>query len=329
MSEQKGLALGIDLGGTSVKVGVVNHRGGIVGRGQRATEVEKGARGVIANIALAVDDALAAAGVTIDQLDGAGMGSPGICDTRNGTVLRSGNLHWENVPVAPLLSEKLGLPVMLENDANAAALGEQWCGAAAGCNHVIMFTLGTGVGGGLILNGRIYSGSYGWAGELGHIPVVKDGPSCTCGAYGCLETVASATAMGVAAKQAIDAGQSATMARIAQEQGHVDARVAILAAQQGDEAAIAILRQAGEYLGWASAMLVSALNPELIVIGGGASKGGEFLLEPIRQVIARRAMPGPREVVKVVAATLGNDAGLIGAASLVWRSQEREEARTR
>lgn len=319
MSEQKGLALGIDLGGTTVKVGVVNHEGVIVGRGRRATESEKGVEGVIANIALAVEDALAAAGVAKEALDGVGMGSPGICDTKNGVVVRSGNLYWYNVPVGPLLSAKLGLPVKLENDANAAALGEQWCGAAKGYNHVIMFTLGTGVGGGLILDGRIYSGSQGWAGELGHIPVVEDGPPCTCGTYGCLEAVASATAMGVAAKKAIDAGQSQRMAEIAREQGHVDARVAIVAAQQGDEAAIAILNQVGLHLGWASAMLVSSLNPELIVVGGGASKGGEFVLEPIRQVVARRAMPGPREVVKVVAATLGNDAGLIGAASLVWR----------
>lgn len=319
MSEQKGLALGIDLGGTTVKVGVVNHRGVIVGRGQRATEVEKGVEGVIGNIALAVEDALSAAGVHKEDLDGAGMGSPGICDTQRGVVVRAGNLHFLNVPVAPLLSERLGLPVKLENDANAAALGEQWCGAARGSNHVIMFTLGTGVGGGLILDGRIYSGSTGWAGELGHIPIVENGPACTCGVNGCLETVASATAMGLAARRAIEAGESEIMARIAKEQGHVDARVVILAAQEGDLVARGILRQVGEYLGLASAMLVSALNPELIVVGGGASKGGEFLLEPIRQVISRRAMPGPSGVVKVVQATLGNDAGLIGAASLVWR----------
>lgn len=321
MSEQKGLALGIDLGGTAVKVGVVNHRGVIVGRGHRATQVEKGAEGVVANMALAAEEALAAAGVSKEQLDGVGMGSPGICDAQNGVVVMAGNLHWENVPVAPLLSARLGLPVRLENDANCAALGEQWCGAARGSNHVVMFTLGTGVGGGLILDGRIYGGSTGWAGELGHIPIIDNGPACTCGRAGCLETVASATAMGVAARQAIEAGQSAVMARVAHEQGGtIDARVVIIAAQQGDEAAREILRQVGDYLGLASAMLVSSLNPELIVVGGGASKGGDFVLEPMRQVIGRKAMPGPSKVVKVVSATLGNDAGLIGAASLVWRS---------
>lgn len=319
MSEQKGLALGIDLGGTAVKVGVVNHRGVIIGRGHRATEVEKGADGVVANMALAAEDALKAAGVSIGDLDGVGVGSPGICDAPRGIVVSAYNLHFKNVPVAHLLSERLGLPVKLENDANCAALGEQWCGAARGSNHVVLFTLGTGVGGGLILDGRIFGGSTGWAGELGHMPILEDGPACTCGRLGCLETLASATAMGVAARKAIEAGQSEVMARIAREQGHVDARVVITAANEGDEAARTILRQVGEYLGLASAALVSALNPELIVVGGGASRGGEFILEPMRQVIARRAMPGPSDIVKVVAATLGNDAGLIGAASLVWR----------
>lgn len=319
MSEQKGLALGIDLGGTAVKVGVVNHRGVIVGRGHRATEVEKGADGVVSNMALAAEDALKAAGVSMDELDGVGVGAPGICDAPRGIVVSAGNLHWKNVPVAPLLSARLGLPVKLENDANCAALGEQWCGAARGSNHVVLFTLGTGVGGGLILDGRIYGGATGWAGELGHMPILEDGPACTCGRSGCLETLASATAMGVAARKVIEAGQSEAMARIAREQGHVDARVVITAANEGDEAARGILRQVGEYLGLASASLVSALNPELIVVGGGASRGGEFVLEPMRQVIATRAMPGPSDMVKVVAATLGNDAGLIGAASLVWR----------
>ncbi|MFZ5815722.1 MAG: ROK family protein [Bacillota bacterium] len=320
MSEQKGLALGIDLGGTTVKVGVVNHHGAIIGRGQRATEVEKGPEGVIHNMALAAADALADAGVSNDALDGAGVGAPGICDAPNGVVVSAGNLHWKQVPVGSLLSERLGLPVKLENDANCAALGEQWCGAARGCRHVILFTLGTGVGGGLILDGRIYGGAIGWAGELGHMPIIPDGAPCTCGGAGCLETVASATAMGLAARREIEAGRSPAMARIAREQGgKPDARVVILAAQEGDEVARGILRQVGIYLGQASASLVSALNPELIVIGGGASRGGEFLLEPMRETILRMAMPGPAQVVRVVAATLGNDAGLIGAASLVWR----------
>lgn len=320
MSEQRKRYLGIDLGGTSVKVGVVDESGTIIGRGQRATEPERGARGVVANIHAAVDEAMSDAGVSLAALAGAGVGTPGICDARRGVVVLAGNLHWENVPLAAMLSERLGLPVLLENDANCAALGEQWCGAARGSQHVVMLTLGTGVGGAVITHGRIYGGFSGWAGEIGHAPIVRNGAPCSCGHKGCLETVASATAMGLAAQREIEAGRAPFIAQVAQEfGGRVDARTVIVAAQRGDAAAQVILREVGEHLGLMGAILVSALNPELVVIGGGASRGGEFLLEPMRQVIRTRALSGPADVVQVVAATLGNDAGLIGAASLVWR----------
>jgi len=317
---QRGQALGIDLGGTSVKVGVVNRAGEILSRGTRPTEVEKGPEGVAENIALAVEDALRAAGLEPSALDGIGVGTPGICDTERGVVVSSGNLHWRDVPLADLLQRRLGVPVRLENDANCAGLGEQWCGAAQGHDHVILYTLGTGVGGAMIMGGRIYGGATGWAGELGHVCVVPDGPACTCGLRGCLEAVASATAMAREGQKAVAEGRSPAMARLAAEQGGLlDARVVITAAKEGDPAAQQILRQAGEYLGMVSAMLVSALNPELIVVGGGASHGGDFLLEPMRRAISEHAMSGPASIVKVVQASLGNDAGLIGAATLVWR----------
>lgn len=320
MAEQKRLALGIDLGGTAIKVGVVTHKGDIIGRGERPTEVLKGAPGVIANMAAAARDAMDAAGVTTADLEGLGIGAPGICDAAHGTVVRAVNLNWSNVVVADLLGRELGIPAYLDNDANCAALGEQWCGAASGSHHTLMITLGTGVGGGLVLDGKIYHGFRGWSGEFGHMPAVADGPACGCGRRGCLETVASATAIANAARREIEAGRAPYMAAKAAEQGgKVDARLVIYAARSGDAPAEAILREVGEHLGAAMAGLVSALNPELIVVGGGASHAGDFVLEPMRQAIASKAMPGPCDVVRVVAAELGNDAGLIGAASLVWR----------
>ncbi len=320
MVEQRGLALGIDLGGTAIKVGVVSRSGEIIARGQRATEVVKGPAGVVANMAGAAREAVAAAGLTPQELDGAGIGAPGICDGPGGIVVSAGNLAWKNVPVAQLLSAELGMPVRLDNDANCAALGEQWCGAGRGARHMVMFTLGTGVGGGLILNGQIFHGATGWAGELGHVPSVPNGAPCTCGASGCLETVASATAMAAAARRAIESGEAPAMARMAEaNRGLVDARLVIMAARDGDGPALAILREAGEYLGTAAATLVGALNPELVVVGGGASAAGELLLEPMRGALLAKAMPGPVDKVKVVGAQLGNDAGLIGAASLAWR----------
>ena len=321
MTEQKRLALGIDLGGTAIKVGVVTHKGEIIGRGERATEVPRGAAGVIANMALAARDAMANAGVTATNLEGAGVGAPGICDVKAGTVVVAVNLSWHNVEAAAMLKEDLGMPVYLDNDANCAALGEQWCGAASGSHHALMITLGTGVGGGLVLDGKIYHGFRGWAGEFGHMPAVEEGGApCNCGKHGCVETVASATAMANFARQEIEAGRAPYMAAKAAERGgKVDARLVIESARQGDAPAQAVLAKVGEYLGTCVAGLVTALNPELIVIGGGGSHAGDFVLEPMRRVLKAKGMPGVADVCRIVPAELGNDAGIIGAASLVWR----------
>jgi glucokinase len=319
MADQNRFALGIDLGGTAIKTGVVTHKGEIIGRGEVATEVGKGVDAVVANMARAAREAMAAAGVTMEQLEGVGVGAPGICDAPRGVVVEAVNLFWKDVPAAELLHEALGIPAFLDNDANCAALGEQWCGAAMGSNHVLMFTVGTGVGGGAIFDGKIYQGYRGWAAEFGHMPAVENGPQCNCGRRGCLETVASATAMAAAAKREIEAGRAPLMAERAQNGEKVDARLVITSARTGDEPAQAILREAGQHLGHTMAQLVSALNPELIVVGGGGAYAGDFLLEPAREVVRATAMPGPASVCRVVPAELGNDAGLIGAASLVWR----------
>jgi glucokinase len=320
MSEQQRLALGIDLGGTAIKVGVVTHTGQIIGRGEVLTEAALGVAGVVANMARAAHMALADAGVSASALDGAGIGAPGICNGAAGVVVEAVNLGWRDVPVTMLLEQSLGLTVRLDNDANCAALGEQWCGAARGSDHMLMVTLGTGLGGGLILGGKIYHGFNGWAGEFGHMPAVANGPHCNCGHDGCLETVASATAMANAARRAIAAGEAPHLAELAQaEQGQVDARLVITAARAGDAAALKIIGDVAAHLGLTLAGLVGALNPELIVVGGGAAQAGEMLLAPLRAVMAARGMPGPATVVKIVQAELGNDAGLIGAASLVWR----------
>jgi glucokinase len=318
MSERE-YALGIDLGGTSIKTGVVDKQGKILAQVEVPTEAAAGLETVIANMAKGARLAVEKAGLSMDQVAGAGVGAPGICNVAEGVVVTAGNLGWQDVPVCALLSQQLSIPVTLENDANCAALGEQWSGAARGTQHVVMLTIGTGVGGGLILNGKIYHGFKGWAGELGHMPAVENGPQCGCGQRGCLETVASATAMGALAKQAIESGTAPYLAKRAEELGKVDARLVIYAAREGDQVAQEILNQVAGYLGAAIASMVSALNPEAVVIGGGASAAGDLLLEPIRRVVNERAMPGPAAACQILQASLGNDAGLIGAASLVWR----------
>lgn len=320
MGHSHGAALGIDLGGTAVKAGVVTREGRIVGRGQRPTQAHQGAALVIASMAEAARAAIDDAGLSVRDLDGVGLGAPGICDVPRGVVVEAVNLGWRQVPAGALLTEALDLPAYLDNDANCAALGEQWCGAARGSRHMVLLTVGTGVGGGLVLNGQIYHGHMGWAGEIGHMPAVENGPRCNCGQLGCLETVASATAIALAARAAIGSGSAPRLAQLAQGQdAEADARTVIEAAREGDGPALAILAEAGSYLGTAIAALASALNPELVVIGGGVSAAGELLLEPVRRAVSRRAMPGPASVARIVPALLGNDAGLIGAASLVWR----------
>lgn len=312
-------ALGIDLGGTSIKTGVVDRDGKIIAQAEVPTEAAQGVNRVILNMAESARQAVAKAGLSLAQIGGAGIGTPGICNVLEGEVVMAPNLGWRNIPICDLLGKELGIPVTLENDANCAALGEQWCGAAKGAQHVVMVTIGTGVGGGLILGGRIYSGAKGWAGEIGHMPAVDDGPVCGCGQVGCLETVASATSIGRYAREAIEAGRAPGLAKRAAEMGKVDARLVIYAAREGDEVALSILQTVANHLGKVLGGLVSALNPEAIVIGGGGSAAGELLLEPLRAVIKTRALPDPAEYVKVRTATLGNDAGLIGAAGLVLR----------
>lgn len=312
-------ALGIDLGGTSVKTGVVDREGRIIARAEVDTEAAKGVATVVANMAAGARQAVEAAGLSMAQIGGAGIGTPGICNVSAGEVVMAPNLGWRNVPICDLLGQELGIPVTLENDANCAALGEQWCGAAKGHQHVVMVTIGTGVGGGLILNGQIYSGAKGWAGEIGHVPAAPEGPICGCGQVGCLETVASATSIGRYAQEAIDAGSAPYLAKRAAELGKVDARLVIYAAREGDEGARAILERVAEHLGRTLGGLVSVLNPEAIVIGGGGSAAGDLLLEPLRAVLKRCALPDPAAFVRVLPATLGNDAGLIGAAALLLR----------
>jgi len=248
MAGERGLALGIDLGGTAIKAGVVSRSGTVLARSERPTEVGRGVAGVIANMAAVVADAARAAGVAQGELDGLGVGAPGICDGPAGVVVDAVNLGWRDVAVVRLLAEATGMPAYVQNDANCAALGEQWCGAARGSQHVVLLTIGTGVGGGLILGGQVYQGFRGWAGEIGHMPAVEDGLACNCGSHGCLETVASATAIAAAARAAVAAGRAPYLSRLAAA-APLDTRLVIQAARDGDEPAKAILAQGGGFSG--------------------------------------------------------------------------------
>lgn len=317
MKQAERYALGIDLGGTHVAAGVVEHGGRILARSERPTEARRGLQAVIGNIVAVAQAAVKQVPV---RVEGVGVGAPGTLDVEAGVVRLAPNLGWREVPLKAALEERLGQPTWIDNDANCAALGEQWCGAAKGARHVVMLTLGTGVGGGLVLDGKVFRGASGYAGEVGHMPVLEDGPPCGCGRNGCLEALAAAPAIAGRGRQAAEAGRSPGLLELCKgDTTRISARMVFQAALRADEAAQRVIADTARYLGIATAALVNVLNPAMVVIGGGVSAAGEQLLAPLRQEVLQRAMQGPAQAAQIVQAALGNEAGIIGAASLVWR----------
>lgn len=309
--------IGVDLGGTSIKTGICDREGNLLKTIETSTDVEQGTDQVIANIAASARSVVDGSEFTWEQVEGIGMGIPGFMDVEEGFMKLSPNLPLTNVPLKRLLEEKLGKTIYMGNDANVAALGEAWSGAGKGVPILVMYTLGTGVGGGIIINGDILIGSSGMGGELGHMAVVPDleAIQCGCGKLGCLETVSSATGIIRMAKDAVVRGDRTMLADVA----HIMAKDVFDAARAGDETALRIVNRAAFYLGKSLATVSVVINPNRFVIGGGVSKAGELILAPVREVFKQFAQAKAQEGVEIVAATLGNDAGMIGAAGLCIR----------
>lgn len=242
-----------------------------------------------------------------------GIGSPGTCDGENGVVARAYNLGWFNVPVCAMMTEHFGLPCRLSNDANCAALAETVAGAAVGCRNMVLVTLGTGVGGGIIQDGKIVSGVGGTGAEVGHALLVLDGEPCTCGRRGCWEAYSSATALIRQARQAAAEHPESLLAGAEEITG----KTVFDAADRGDETANAVVDRFCDYLGAGVTNIVNALAPEVILIGGGISRQGERLLAPVRRYVEKNCFGGKDGAIPIIAAArLGNDAGIIGAAAL-------------
>lgn len=310
--------IGIDLGGTMIKVAAITEAGEIAAKFERPTETEKGHRHVIQRMANMAREVAGQAGWTWDQVDGVGAGIPGFFDFDTGVMLFAGNLGWLNVPVRKLLAEACGKPVEVENDANAAAIGEQWVGAGRGSRHMIFATVGTGIGGGIIVDGKIHRGANGMGGEIGHLMFDPAGEPCAgCGKAGCLETISSGPSMLKTARRlAPEYPQSAFGKRILADP---DTSVKDLAeaAQAGDELAAKVWQHACFTLGRGLANLSVALNPDMIVLGGGISRAGEFLLNPTREGFRTYSPQRVFEAARLRIAVLGNDAGVLGAARLM------------
>ena len=305
--------IGIDLGGTNIAVGVVDDRHRIVAEASLPAGAHRPAEQVVADMCRAVELALDKAGLTPADCASIGVGAPGTCDPERGVVVRAYNLNWFDVPVCAMLTAHFGLPARLSNDANCAALAETVAGAAVGCRNMVLITLGTGVGGGIIVDGRIVSGLGGAGGEPGHSLLVLDGEPCTCGRRGCWEVYASATALIRQGREAAAAHPTSLLNRYPELTG----RDVFDAADAGDEAAQAVLERYYVYVAAGITDLVNILSPEMVLIGGGISRQGERLLRPIRRYVAANCFGGESRPQPIIhAAQLGNEAGIIGAAAL-------------
>ena len=309
--------LGIDLGGINIAAAVVDESGHILGRDSRPTPHAPG-EVVVDHMAAAAREAAGQAGVSLEEIASVGVGSPGAIDPRAGLVINWYNLGFDHVPLSALLAQRLGLEVFLENDANAAALGEYAAGAGKGSASMAAITLGTGVGGGAVLGGKLYTG-FNYAGmEVGHFVLEYNGRPCKCGRRGCFESYCSATALIKRTREEMQRHPDSLLWQAAGGNlDRVEGRTSFDAMAQGDPVAKAVVDEYASYLGCGVASLVNILQPEVFCIGGGVANAGETLLAPVRAIVEREdyARNSLRRC-RVVRAQLGNDAGIIGAALL-------------
>jgi len=311
--------LALDIGGTKLAAGIVSPAGELLASRVEDTHPAWSPAEVIEELFDLSEAALAAAALHWADLPAVGLSFGGPVDFPARRTLTCHHLHgWEGLPLPELVEERAGLPVVMDNDANAAALGEAVFGAARGFDHVLYLTVSTGIGAGLLLNGHLHRGANSLAGELGHTLVLPDGPACTCGRNGCLEAVASGPAIAREAKAALDQGEASVLQSIPRDQltaKHVAENA------HADPLSARIMARAGEYLGVAIAAAVNLVNPDIVVIGGGVSQAGETLLQPLRDSVANRAVPESVRDLRIVAGALGPQGALLGAAALALRRE--------
>ncbi|WP_216827698.1 ROK family glucokinase [Alkalihalobacterium elongatum] len=310
--------VGVDIGGTTIKLAFVTTDGELVTKWEIPTDKTKNGHRIPTDIAKSIDQKMLELNVPKGTLLALGVGAPGPVNFTDGSIEVAVNLGWEHFPLKALLEKETALPVVVDNDANLAALGEMWKGAGAGANDMIFVTLGTGVGGGIISNGKIVHGLNGAGGEIGHITsVIKDGASCNCGKKGCLETIASATGIVRLALEEVSTTTHFTRLKdVFEETQTLTAKDVLDLAKEEDGPAKKVIDEVALYLGLALANLANGLNPEKIVIGGGVSKAGDTILAPIKEYFVSFAFPRVFDGIDITIATLGNDAGVIGAAWL-------------
>jgi glucokinase len=307
------LFVGVDLGGTNVKAGLVDREGRLLSKVSIPTEADLGRERILENICAAAREA--ARDVSWDDVRVVGMGSPGPLDYRTGVVHSSPNLKdWTDVPLADEVSKRLGVRAFVDNDANMACWGEYWVGAGRGCSSVVLLTLGTGIGGGIILDGRLWRGSSGAGAEVGHMVVVADGETCGCGGKGCLEVYAAAPATVRRFERIVSGGRDSSLAAAVAQGGEVTAGMIYEAACAGDGAAREALEATGYYLGVGVTTIANVINPEAVLFSGGLAGAADILLPVIRREVREKALEPVTENLKISLGDLPDDAGVIGAA---------------
>ncbi|HVT39269.1 MAG TPA: ROK family protein [Gemmatimonadaceae bacterium] len=318
MSAQR-YVVGVDLGGTKISVGAMSTSGGrAIAMRTEPTLAMEGADAVVRRIVrlvhATVEQVMIDTGSPRSAFLGVGIGSPGPLDRAKGLVITTPNLGWHNFPLRDRVSDAAGLPATLDNDANCATLGEWWVGAAKGGRNVVGLTIGTGIGGGLILGGRLYHGSSDAAGEVGHTSIDSTGRRCKCGNYGCLEAYAAGPAIAERAREALAGGETSLMASL------VDGDLEMLTAQHvfeasknGDEVAREVVRETARLIGTGVSNLINIFNPDVVVLAGGVAQAGEDLFHPLRAEVHRRAFKPSVDACRIVPGALGSSAGVIGA----------------
>lgn len=314
--------IGIDVGGTNIKAGAVDHQGNLLAERKAPTPGKSGADALCDEIASLAQQLQS--DVKEGRLRAAGFGIPGAIQSKVGIVTQAPNLGVLNGrPVRKMLEDRVKVPCFIENDANAIALGEMWVGAARGYNHIVLLALGTGVGGGVIIEGKLLRGADGMAAELGHVAVQADGPRCNCGSYGCLEQYSSSTGILRMYNEAMQAGRTTVLQQ--SQAGPVTVELIYRYAKMGDALCKEILETAGKQLGVAMASLVNIFNPELLVIGGGIAASWDLLTPPAIRTMNQRAFKAPGERVKVVRAQKEEISGIFGAAYVAWDLLQRPD----
>ena len=311
------VAAGIDIGGTKISIALAHADGDIVAKQRFETQVESGPSAVLDRVSAAIDGMIIKGGFSLEAI---GVGSPAPIDIRKGLIMSPSNLRgWSEFPIVDLLKERFRVPVQLENDANAAALGEYIYGAGRGHKSLFYITVSTGVGGGVIINGELYHGVATAAGEIGHTIVQPDGTVCNCGSIGCLETICSGLHIARRVRERLAGGETSLISDMVTNTDEITARVVVDAVRQGDVLASSVWDETCHYLSIGIANAISLLAPEVVIVGGGVAAAGELLFEQLRARVPGFVSMVPSSEIRIVPAALGVDSGVYGAVSIACR----------